>query len=604
MATFTWRAGTTGDWNLAANWTPTGGPPGASAADTDVAVVNGTNTAYVISINTSEQFDLATLGIAGGTGPHITDLFISGLLLTDTLNYSGGGTDDVIVDVQAGGLLDIRKSLTDTASKAESISIAATAAGGGTLELGSATASGVDINNSLITFSFDNAASGPSTGVIEFNGPSFTIGSITNDIIANAAWGDTFVFDHASFTGDTFFYTAPTSKSSGQLVVKDSTGTNTILTMNNLNDLSSPILASKSFVGLGDAIDIVCYARGTMLRTPDGELPVEKLRTGKQVVTVVDSQEITKTVTWLGHRRVNVAGRPRPETVAPVRIRRDAFAEGMPHRDLIVSPDHAIFVDGKLICARQLVNGSTIRQEIDWTAVDYYHVELESHAILLAEGLPAESYIDTGNSGFFQNSRAPLVLHPDLTDETSYPTREAGSCAPFVWDEASVRPVWQRLADRAAVIGQPVPQRATTTDADLRLFGKYRTVKPIYGDSNLVIFNLPRGADEARLLSRAQSPTEARPWLEDRRKLGVRVQRIVLRGANEMHEVPMDHPALTKGWWDIERDGQMMNRWTDGDAVVPLPKMAGHVMLEVHLAGEMIYALEVEPESQAERHAA
>ena len=66
----------------------------------------------------------------------------------------------------------------------------------------------------------------------------------------------------------------------------------------------------------------------------------------------------------------------------------------------------------------------------------------------------------------------------------------------------------------------------------------------------------------------------------------------------------MDHPALTKGWWDIERDGQMMNRWTDGDAVVPLPKMDGHVMLEVHLAGEMIYALEVEPESQAERHAA
>ena len=47
----------------------------------------------------------------------------------------------------------------------------------------------------------------------------------------------------------------------------------------------------------------------------------------------------------------------------PVRIRRDAFAENMPHRDLLVSPDHAIFVDGKLICARQLMNGTTIRQE-------------------------------------------------------------------------------------------------------------------------------------------------------------------------------------------------------------------------------------------------
>ena len=158
--------------------------------------------------------------------------------------------------------------------------------------------------------------------------------------------------------------------------------------------------------------------------------------------------------------------------MAPIRIERDAFADGMPHRDLMVSPDHAIFVDGKLICARQLVNGTTIRQERDWTAVDYYHVELDQHAILLAEGLPAESYLDTGNSGFFANSGAPLVLHPDLTDETDYPTREAGSCAPFVWDEASVQPVWQRLADRAAAIGRPVSQRATTTDAGLRLLAK------------------------------------------------------------------------------------------------------------------------------------
>jgi hypothetical protein len=342
-----------------------------------------------------------------------------------------------------------------------------------------------------------------------------------------------------------------------------------------------------------------------MIRTPDGELPVEKLRAGKQVITLIDSQEVPKTVVWLGHRRINIAGHPRPETVAPVRIRRDAVAEGVPHRDLIVSPDHAVFVDGKLICARQLVNGSAIRQETDWTAVDYYHVELDQHAILLAEGLPAESYLDTGNSGFFDNSGAPLLLHPDLTDETDYPTREVGSCAPFVWDEANVRPVWQHLADRAAATGLPV--RAITTDANLRIRGQSGARnhgKPIYADSSVVMFVLPRGVAQIHLLSRAQSPSEARPWLEDRRKLGVRVRRIVLRGANELREVPMDHPDLTKGWWDIERDGQMMSRWTDGDAVIPLPKMDGHVMLELHLAGQMIYAVEAEPEIQLERGAA
>ena len=283
--------------------------------------------------------------------------------------------------------------------------------------------------------------------------------------------------------------------------------------------------------------------------------------------------------------------------MAPIRIERDAFADNVPHRDLLLSPDHAVFVDGMLICVRQLVNGSTIRQERGWTAVDYYHVELDQHAILLAEGLPAESYLDTGNRGFFANSGAPLVLHPDLTDETDYPTREAGSCAPFVWDEASVRPVWQRLADRAAAIGRPVTQRATTTDADLRLLADRRTVKPVFSDSDRVIFVLPRGAREVRLVSRAQSPTEARPWLDDRRRLGVRVKRIVLRGADEMREVPVDHPDLTRGWWAVERDGQMMSRWTDGEAVLPLPAMRGHVMLEIHLAGSMTYAVDAAPEA-------
>jgi len=282
--------------------------------------------------------------------------------------------------------------------------------------------------------------------------------------------------------------------------------------------------------------------------------------------------------------------------VAPIRIEHDAIADGMPRRDLVVSPDHAIFVGGKLIGARQLVNGTTIRQETSWTTVDYYHVELDRHAILLAEGMPAESYLDTGNRGLFRNSGAPLVLHPDLTDEDDYPTREAGSCAPFVWDEASVQPVWQCLVDRAAAIGRAVPQRVTTTDAALRVLANERIVKPVISDSDRVIFVLPRGAGEVRLLSRAQSPTEARPWLEDRRRLGVRVKRIVLRGADDLREVPVDHPDLTRGWWAVERDGQVISRWTDGDAVLPLPAMRGIVMLEIHFAGAMIYAVDAAPE--------
>jgi hypothetical protein len=547
----------------------------------DTANLAFANTAYTVTISPPDLFDIDTLNI-GGKGATPTTLLIEGALNTSTIAYADDANGSLI-DVANGGELIIRNAI--TAGVAETISISGSGAGG-LLELGDADFLGINVKNALVTLSFTPVASAESAGVIEFNGPEFRTGETATQAITGVEWGDTFVFDHANFTGDTVLYNALT-----KVLTVETPGLTTVLTMNNV-----AADAGTTFAAFGDVIAAVCYARGTMLRTPDGELPVEKLRAGKQVITLVDGQEVSNTVVWLGHRRINIAGHPRPETVAPIRIQRNAFAEGVPHRDLIVSPDHAIFVDGKLICARQLVNGSTIRQEGDWTAVDYYHVELESHAILLAEGLPAESYIDTGNSGFFENSDAPLVLHPDLTDESDYPAREAGSCAPFVWDEASVRPIWQRLADRAATIGQPIPRRAVTTEAYLRLRGKLRDrlSKPIYADSNLAIFVLPRGATQVHLLSQAQSPTEARPWLDDRRRLGVRVRRIVLRGANELREVPMDHPDLTKGWWGIERDGQMMSRWTDGDAVVPLPKMDGHVMLEVHLAGEMIYAADTE----------
>ena len=148
-----------------------------------------------------------------------------------------------------------------------------------------------------------------------------------------------------------------------------------------------------------------------------------------------------------------------------------------------------------------------------------------------------------------------------------------------------------------------MPQRVTTTDAALRLLANQRVVKPVVNDSDRVIFVLPRDVHEVRLVSRAQSPTEARPWLEDRRRLGVRVKRIVLRGADGVREVPMDHPDPARGWWAVERDGQMISRWTDGEAVLPLPAMRGIVMLEIHLAGSMTFVEDAVPANGTERRA-
>ena len=596
MATFTWKAPTASDWSTVGDWTPTtGAPPGAPGhTGVDTANLDSNTTGspgfYSITVGSGETFDLAALDMSG-TNHLDPDLLIGGSLLTNTLNYSGN--KPVEISIKSGGVFDIRTGLTDV-GVADTITVHAnnvggTAGSGGLLILGS-----LSVINSSVTYTFENSSATKfNTGEIEY-ATGFTTGtkSVTQTI-TGVAWGDQFVIGGANFSGD------KATLSGNTLTVKS--GSTTVFTMNGVSLLGG---SKATFAVNGDVIAAVCYARGTVILTPDGELPVERLRVGKQVITLVDGEEVARPVKWLGRRRIDLTGHPRSETVAPIRIQQDAFADNTPHRDLVVSPDHAIFAGGKLICARQLVNGTTIRQETGWTAVDYYHVELDQHAILFAEGLTAESYIDTGNSSFFANSGEPTMLHPDLTDKSAYPTREAGSCAPFVWDAESVQPIWQRLADRAAEFGRPVPAQATSTDARLHLVAKGRAIKPIYDNAGLAIFALPRGASEVRLVSRAARPTDARPWLEDRRTLGVRVARIVLRSADDVREVPMDHPELADGWWAVERNGQAMSRWTNGEAVVPLPAMRGDTLLEIHLAGAMTYVVAAAPGGQAERHAA
>jgi collagen type I/II/III/V/XI/XXIV/XXVII alpha len=339
-------------------------------------------------------------------------------------------------------------------------------------------------------------------------------------------------------------------------------------------------------------LSTVCYVAGTRILTAAGERVVESLTPGDIILTLTDGELIPQPVKWVGRRRIDLAGHPGPETVAPIRIQRAAFADNVPHSDLLLSPDHAVLVDGMLICARQLVNGTTIQQEKHGSSVEYFHVELDAHAILLAEGLPAESYLNTGNRGFFANSGKPFVLHPDLTDEAGYPTREAASCAPFVSDESSVRPIWQRLAERAAVLGQPVSALATTMDLDLCIVAMGRMLRPIVVAGDRHVYVLPKGTTGPRVISRAGLPTDTCPWLEDRRRLGVYVERIVMRGRDEVREISIDHPSLSQGWWAVERDGATLRRWTNGDAMLPLSPCDDPTTLEIHASGGgMTYAI-------------
>jgi hypothetical protein len=139
---------------------------------------------------------------------------------------------------------------------------------------------------------------------------------------------------------------------------------------------------------------------------------------------------------------------------------------------------------------------------------------------------------------------------------------------------------------------------ATTDEAAIRLVANGRTLKPVYADQETAIFALPRHAREVRLVSRTALPTDTRPWLEDRRKLGVRVARIVLRMPDDVHEIPVDHPGLVSGWWAVECEGYGLRRWTNGDAVLPLPGLHGDALLELRFGGAITYLAQAEADPQ------
>ena len=151
--------------------------------------------------------------------------------------------------------------------------------------------------------------------------------------------------------------------------------------------------------GTDVVIAIACFAEGTHILTATGEVRVEALRVGDRVATASGGR--LARIKWLGHRHVDCRRHPDPHLVSPIRVRADAFAPGAPHADLLLSPDHAVLVGGGLIPVRHLVNGSSISQQAR-DRITYWHVELAGHDILLAEGLAAESYLDTGNRDAFR----------------------------------------------------------------------------------------------------------------------------------------------------------------------------------------------------------
>jgi hypothetical protein len=186
-----------------------------------------------------------------------------------------------------------------------------------------------------------------------------------------------------------------------------------------------------------------CFMEGTRIATPAGERPVETLKAGDLVLT---AEGRAMPVRWLGRTVVSRVFAD-PVRVLPVRIKAGALGEALPARDLLLSPGHGVLVDGVLAHAAALVNGCSVVQDSDAPLVfAYYHVELDEHALLLAEGVAAESFLEGVEDMGFVNlaDRTPPAQRTEMT----YPRAKAPRQVP--------RAVRERLAARAAMLAEPV----------------------------------------------------------------------------------------------------------------------------------------------------
>lgn len=210
---------------------------------------------------------------------------------------------------------------------------------------------------------------------------------------------------------------------------------------------------------------VLCFGSGTHILTTRGEVTVENLRVGDRAITASGQH---RTITWTGHRHLG-AERPLPADQAPVRVRAGAFGHGLPKRDLLLSPGHPVLVGadaeaqgGALVPVMNLINGTTIART-SLASVTYWHVELDAHDILLAEGLPAESFLDFGCRPFFEEASDHRLHNPDFV-----PPGLAARCRPVALDGPLVEAERARLA---AVFAQTLAEDCAW-DEDARRFGR------------------------------------------------------------------------------------------------------------------------------------
>ena len=311
--------------------------------------------------------------------------------------------------------------------------------------------------------------------------------------------------------------------------------------------------------------DTSCLRAGTPVLAEHGPVPVEALRPGARLRTASGR---LASVRWVGHRTVALRGHANPDGVVPVRFAAESLAPGVPRHDVWLSPDHAVLVGGVLIPAHRLANGATIRRDRRAARVTYVHVELDRHDIILADGMPAESYLDTGNRGQFDREAGVRPLFDGGAQDrlaASLAAYAERGCAKLCLDGPEVAAAHRMLVARAAALGW-----TRSDDPALAVLADGMPVPARQDADGTLAFALPAGTRHVRLRSRRFVPAQRDAAQQDGRVLGAAL-------AVHLDGIAPPPAAFGRGWYAPEADW----RWTDGDARLLLPPTRPGALLAV-----------------------
>jgi hypothetical protein len=394
----------------------------APAGDDGPGAVVGFTVNFGENVTVNTSGGTPTLMLSNGqTATYVGGSGTSALLFNYTVGATGSGQDSPDLKTAASGALVLHGgTITDAAGNA-------------------AVLTGADNVNPAGILQIDTTAPTISTVTDSPNSPN-THATTPVTITVN--------FSEAVTAGSG---AAITLSDNGTAVYHGGSGT-TQLTFTYTPGVSNNGVTVTGATGLTDAAgnavtnfgETICFMAGTLIATPDGQAAVESLQAGD---LVLGSDGRAHAVRWLGRQTVSLTFAD-PMKVLPIRIRAGALGEGLPVRDLLVSPDHAILVGEVLVQAGALVNGVSIVREADVpNTFTYYHVELDEHALVLAEGVPAETFIDNVQRRAFDNWRDYEALFPQGRElvEMPYPRAKAQRQVP--------RQVREQLQARAVVFG-------------------------------------------------------------------------------------------------------------------------------------------------------